>query len=507
MLLTEMFEVHDSLNPKIWKDNKLIDSVKDKIFEIVQQFVETCEIPLHIVDVHIVGSQASYNYTDTSDLDVHLVCNFDLVDASKDVLQTAYNSIKTKFNSDYNISIKGIDVELYVEDIRSTIMSNGIYSLYNDSWVKIPKKLTYIPQVDISKDLSEWTNKINNVLSSNNSENIESVIDALYIVRKNSLDIEGEYGQGNQLFKEIRGLGLLDKLKDAYKRSRSKELSLESFQRLTEDSRSKLLSKSKQSDKGFQRFKNRVKSRVANSVKQYNSIDMNKLFKDDILTVDVNVKGETDSYIVKISFGGFCELLKDQIEKQNGRLDFKAVTRALILGFNKDDVYIKCSCPDAQYRFAYWQSKNNIISGEEKETRPSNITNPDDNLGSACKHVLLVLSNTSFLLKVGSTILNYIRYMEKHYQKLYADIIYPAVYGKEYEEPVQLDIFDDNSLETDTDTIDKSNEYARTKNQFKKGNKEGIRFTSNEEDQIKIDNIPTETPDNQSSKGDKGLEV
>ena len=227
------------------------------------------------------------------------------------------------------------------------------------------------------------------------------------------------------MFKEVRNSGLLDKLKDAYKQSRSKELSLESIQRLTEASRSDLLAKSKKSDKGFQRFKRRVKSRVANSVKQYNSIDMNKLFKQDILTVDVNVKGETAEYIVKVSFGGLLELLHDQIKKQNGQLNYKAVTRALILGFNKDDVYIKCSCPDAQYRFAFWQSKNGLISGE-KETRPSDITNPDDKLGSACKHVLLVLSNTSWLLKVSATIWNYVRYMEKHYQKLYADVIYPA---------------------------------------------------------------------------------
>ena len=315
---------------------------------------------------------------------------------------------------------------------------------------------------------------------------IEDAINSLYLVRQNSLETEGEYGPGNQLFKEIRNLGLLDKLKAAYKQSRSKELSLESLQRLTEASRSDLLSKSKKTDKGFQRFKKRVKSRVANSVKQYNAIDMNKLFKDNILTVDINVKGETDSYVVKISFGGFCEILRDQIKKQNGVLNYKAVTRALILGFNRDDVYIKCSCPDAQYRFAYWQSKNGIISGTP-ETRPSDITNPDDNLGSACKHVLLVLSNTSWLLKVASTIYNYINYMEKHYQKLYADIIYPAIYGKDYEEPVQLDIFDVNSLETDADTIDKSNEFATTKNQFKQGNTQGVRFAPKEKDQISID--------------------
>lgn len=495
MLLTEKFEVHDSLNPKIWQDDKLRNDVKLKLLDIVEQFVSTCDVPLHIIDVHLVGSMASYNYTEYSDLDVHIVCNFELVDCSKEILQTAYNSVKAKFNSDYSITIKGIDVEIYVEDVRSSVTSNGIYSLYQDNWIKFPKKLTDVPQVDISSELEEWKIKINEVLTSNNSELIENIIDELYIIRQNSLQLDGEYGKGNQLFKEIRNIGLLDKLKQSYKDSRSKELSLESLQTLTEDSRSTLLAKSKKSDKGFQRFKKRVKSRVANSVKQYNAIDMNKLFKQDILTVDVNVKGETDNYTVKISFGGFCEILQDQIKKQNGKFDYKAVTRALIIGFNRDDVYIHCSCPDATYRMNYWQTKNGINSGDP-ENRPSDITNPNDTLGSACKHVLLVLSNTSWLLKVAATIRNYVNYMEKHYEKLYADIIYPAIYGKDYEEPVQLNIFDDDELETDTDALDKSNEYARTKNQFKQGNKEGVRFAPKDDDsQLELDDID----DNQSS--------
>lgn len=502
MLLEEKFEVHESLNERLWENNKLKEDVKSKIVEIVDQFVSTCEVPLNIVDVHIVGSQASYNYTAYSDLDVHIISNFDLVDCSKAVLQTAYNSVKAKFNADYDITIKGVDVELYVEDIKSTVMSNGIYSLYRDTWIKFPKKLTDVVVPDISSEFNFWKSKIKDVVATNNSTLIENTINELYIIRKDSLDTEGEYGKGNQLFKELRNVGLLDKLKDAYKKARSKELSLESLQRLNEDSRTTLLSKSKKSNKGFERFKKRVKSRIANSVKQYNAIDMNKLFKDDILTVDIKVTGETDSYIVKISFGGFCELLQDQIQRQNGVLDFKAVTRALILGFNKDDVFIHCSCPDATYRMNYWQTKNGITSGEQ-ENRPSNITNPNDSLGSACKHVLLVLSNTSWLLKVGSTIYNYINYMEKHYQKLYADIIYPAVYGKDYEEPVQLDLFDDNTLETDTDTLDKSNEYARTKGQFKQGNTQGVRFASEDNNQLTLD----DTVANQSATVETSDEV
>lgn len=489
MVLTEKFEVHETLNPKLWSsDNKLLDDVKVKIVEIIEQFISTCDIPINMVDAHLVGSNASYNYTQYSDLDVHIISNFDLVDAPKEVLQVLYNALKAKFNADYDISIRGIDVEIYVEDIRSTAISNGVYSLYEDRWIRFPKKLTDVPQVEIEPEFSEWKEKFQTAINSGNSDSIVNVINDIYILRKNSLDSEGEYGKGNQIFKEIRNCGLLDSAKDAYKTFKSKELTIEHLQ-LHEESRKNLLSKSKQSNKGFQRFKRRVKSRVANTVKQYNAIDMNKLFKDDILTTDVQVKGETDTYVVKISFGGFLELLYDQLKVTN-EFNLKAVTRALINGFNRDDVYIHCSCPDWQYRFAYFATKNNINSGDA-ENRPSDITNPNDMLGSACKHVLLVLSNTSWLLKVASVIHNYVNYMEKHYERLYQKIIYPAIWKKEYEEPKQLSLFDDeDELATDTDTIDTSNVYARTKNQFKKGNTSGIRFISNRDDpQLTIDDI------------------
>lgn len=260
---------------------------------------------------------------------------------------------------------------------------------------------------------------------------------------------------------------------------------------LNEDSRNKLLNKSKSSIKGKQRFNRRQKSKVANNVRQYNSIDMNKLFKEDILTVNISVRGETDDYTVKISFGGFLDILKDLIQGDTKELNLRNITRALITGFNKDDVYIYCSCPDYHYRFGYWNTVKDLTSGEP-EDRPSNITNPRDDLGSGCKHILLVLNNNSWLMKVASVINNYIKYMEKHYQKLYADIMFPAIFGRDYEEPVQLSIDDidsDNTLHTDSDTLDIANKYNQDRTRFQKGNTQGIRFAPKEEndDQLELD--------------------
>lgn len=232
-----------------------------------------------------------------------------------------------------------------------------------------------------------------------------------------------------------------------------------------------------------------------------NSIDMNKLFKDDILTVNIPVHGETDDYVVRMTFGGFLAILRDQIGDKT-TVDFRDISRAAIIGFNKDDVFINCTCPDWQYRFAFHATRNQINSGTP-ETRPSDITNPDDTLGSACKHVLLVLNNTSWIIRVARVISNYIKYMEKHYQKLYAEVIYPAVFGKIYQDPVQLSIDDidsDGTLATDAGTLDRANKYNQNRTRFQKGNTSGIRFASDDledDDQLTFETEEEENPDDQ----------
>ena len=268
---------------------------------------------------------------------------------------------------------------------------------------------------------------------------------------------------------------------------------------LYEDSRSQLLSKSKKADnyspnnqsKGKNRYERRLHSKVFHSVKDYNNINMNRLFKDNILDVSVSVHGETDDYVVKISFGGFLDNLHRELKKNNDILNLRVVSRALTSAFNSDNVYIHCDCPDFRYRFSYWVTKNSVNSGDA-ELRPANITNPNDSKGSGCKHIMLVLSNNTWLLKVASVIFNYVNYMEKHYAKLYADIIYPAIYEKDYEEPVQMDMFADDEnpeLATDTDTIDTSNKYARTKSQFKKGNEYRFKSNPNVDKQLDFDSL------------------
>lgn len=258
---------------------------------------------------------------------------------------------------------------------------------------------------------------------------------------------------------------------------------------LTEKTRNQLVSDSKRAKPekdGKTRYQKRVKSRISSSVREYNNLNMNKFFKEDILDINIRVHGETDDYIVTLSFGEVLDNLRNLIQDKD-QVELRDVVRAIIISFNRDNVYIHCSCPDFKYRFNYWITRRDLNSGSP-EYIPSKETNPDDDLGDGCKHIMLILANTGWIVKTARVIVNYINYMKKNRQRLYADIIYPAIYGKKYEEPVQLDIDNSDELETDSDTLDKSNRYAREKNQFKQGNTQGIRFAPKEnEEQVFIE--------------------
>lgn len=245
---------------------------------------------------------------------------------------------------------------------------------------------------------------------------------------------------------------------------------------LNETTKTQLIQKSKSSPKGRQRFHRRTRSSVANTTAAMNQIDMNKFFSEDILTVGIPVHGETDDYTVTISTAGILNLLKDEVEK-SGTLSYREIAKASITAFNSEDVYISCTCPDQTYRFNYWTTRNDYNSGAP-ENRPSKITNPNDTLGSSCKHILLVLNNNSWMQRVARSLSNYITYMEKHYPKMYADKIYPAIYGKEYEEPVQITLFDTDELDSTKDTIDVANKWRKDSTKFKPGNQSGIQFAS-----------------------------
>lgn len=250
---------------------------------------------------------------------------------------------------------------------------------------------------------------------------------------------------------------------------------------LTEDTRGALISKSrsaglyKDRSVGKNRFERRTKSKIANAVAQYNKINMDDLFKKDILKVDIPVVGETDNYLVSIKFEGVVDEIRRELKMNKNKLEYKIILQSISKVFSSSNVYVKCTCDDYKYRFSHWNIVNNVsVDDNSKDPGPGkNIANPNDDLGRGCKHVLLVLSNCDWIMKVASVINNYIHYMAEKYKKVFLRLIFPKLYGMTQDDIVDNDLLDEDSygdiLKSDEDIINIINEYGKNRGKITKG--------------------------------------
>jgi hypothetical protein len=250
------------------------------------------------------------------------------------------------------------------------------------------------------------------------------------------------------------------------------------FKLLLEDNRTSLIAQSrntgvyKNKERGKNRFERKKYSRIANAVKSYNEIDMNSLFKQDILLVNIPVVGENDEYVVTIKLEGVVAEIQKNIKNNNNKLEYRTIIQALTKIFNSTNIYTKCTCPDFKYRFAHWNIIKNVsVDDTSKDPGPGKgIANPNDDKGRGCKHILLVLANGDWMMKVASVINNYCHFLSEKKPEAFLKLVFPKLYGVPADEASDNNIVADNEdLETGKDLIDLINEYGKNRGKFKKG--------------------------------------
>lgn len=201
---------------------------------------------------------------------------------------------------------------------------------------------------------------------------------------------------------------------------------------ILEATKRELIQKSEKADKvkayNSTRYERRKYQKVASLQKDYNDFDMDALFKGKRVTLNVGVKGETDDYVVKVSWDNLLDLIKERVKLNKGKWDLKCAYLALLQSFNESNIYISCTCDDWKFRFSYYSTVNDYNSGAP-EVRVSDITNPNDTKGAGCKHTMAVLTEGGIFMKLAICITNYVNYMQKTHPDLYQDIIVPAIYG------------------------------------------------------------------------------
>lgn len=129
------------LNHIFWKDDELNQIVRLKLVQIAKDAVlSTGVLTMDMVtDITLTGSLANYNWTKYSDIDLHIIVDTTKLDENKELVTQFFNHFKKSWNTEHNITIKGHEVEIYLQPMDEPHRSSGIFSLLHNSWIKIPK--------------------------------------------------------------------------------------------------------------------------------------------------------------------------------------------------------------------------------------------------------------------------------------------------------------------------------------------------------------------------------
>jgi len=211
------FRLQNELNPKIWESSdKMSSKVRDRLLDIAYEFIEFLGVDVIISDVVMTGSLANFNWSRFSDVDLHLIADFEQFSEKElPLYEELFRLKKTLFNDKHDIKIYGYDVELYVQNDVESHFSSGEYSVLFDEWKNKPKKEKVKIDTELIKNKSEhWMKIIDEVINNSDDkslefgvESINKVKDKLKKYRTAGLEGGGEMSDENLVFKVLRRNG------------------------------------------------------------------------------------------------------------------------------------------------------------------------------------------------------------------------------------------------------------------------------------------------------------
>jgi len=236
------FYTKDTLNPEIWdnydnvENSKMKKDIRDGLLDIANEFITFLGYDIFIQDVTMTGSLANFNWSEFSDIDLHIIYDFKESGEEEELYRDLFNLKRTVFNSQHDITVKGYEVETYVQDMSEPHMSTGVYSVLYDEWLTQPKP----EEVTIDKDKIEskanhWMEIIDGTIKNlggkknldKSLEELDSVKEKIKKFRSSGLERGGEYSYENLVFKFLRRNGYIQKLFDNKNELIDKTLSIQ----------------------------------------------------------------------------------------------------------------------------------------------------------------------------------------------------------------------------------------------------------------------------------------
>jgi len=207
-----------TLNPIVFDGTTIKPKVREILLKIANYFWDSMELDIPFEDVLLLGSSANYNWTPSSDIDLHLLVDYSQF-ADPELVKKYFDSVKAKFNEDHDLKIGNNEIELYIQDTNESNASIGIFSVLNNKWIQEPElEKIEIPDSDINDLATPLKQEIDQLTSLPPTEDtlkkLINLKDKIKQFRQSGLDKDGEYSLENLAFKELRNSGYIKKLLD-----------------------------------------------------------------------------------------------------------------------------------------------------------------------------------------------------------------------------------------------------------------------------------------------------
>jgi hypothetical protein len=239
--IVRSFRTKDTLCQKIFDKDvdsfKMNKEIRKRLIDISDNFIESLGVEFFIHDIVLTGSLANYNWSEYSDVDLHIIIDYGDINGNDgsesflSIIKEFFDAKKNIWNEKHDIKIKSFDVEVYVQDINEPHISSGVYSILNNEWLIEPKKES--PNIDDRKILEkgeDFGKKIDIITNLGDDKNvitkIEELRKKLKKFRQSGLETGGEYSYENLTFKLLRRNGYIKKLLDFKNQITDKKLSI-----------------------------------------------------------------------------------------------------------------------------------------------------------------------------------------------------------------------------------------------------------------------------------------
>jgi hypothetical protein len=241
----QSFDLKKTLNPNIWMNAdsddfsvvKPFPDIRKHLLAVTGLFMDTIKFKnLPVEDIIFTGSLANYNWSEYSDVDLHIIINKKAIHIDPEILDDYFTVKKEAFNTKHKINIKNFDIEIYIQDVEEQTIALGMFSVLTNQWVKTPsKENVVIDKNNIRKKLEYFiseANKIDQMVSANESASeiitlINELKEKIKKYRKSGLESNGEYSDENLVFKYLRRTNYLKRLTDYKIQTMDRMLSLQ----------------------------------------------------------------------------------------------------------------------------------------------------------------------------------------------------------------------------------------------------------------------------------------